>query len=358
MDSKLSLNQAANLIALTGQTNTYMLRGEMGIGKSSILGMLAARPEFANHIPVYVDCTLADLQDLFLPFMGEHNGVKVTQFAPSTRFGLQHGAPLMIMLDELTKASPAVMNALLPLMQEGRLGEHKLPAGSLVFGTGNLAGEGVGDRMPKHGYNRMTEIVVRKPTPSEWTQWAIANDVAPEVIAFVTQIGATLEDYDPKTSKSNPYINKPDSKDTAFVTPRSLHKAGHIVKQRASIGDHEAFSAALAGTIGRQAAADMASLITVADRLTPMEQVLANPLKAKLPEDAIAGLVFAVTAATRIGSLKAPQLEALGQYITRMPEEHGALFATPAIRAHVNAVTGTKSMATLFKDSARLSAGV
>ena len=41
-----------------------------------------------------------------------------------------------------------------------------------------------------------------------------------------------------------------------------------------------------------------------------------------------------------------------------MPEEHGALFATLAIRAHVNAVTGTKSMATLFKDSARLSAGV
>ena len=38
--SRVSLREAAELIAAVGETNTILLRGEKGVGKSSIMEML------------------------------------------------------------------------------------------------------------------------------------------------------------------------------------------------------------------------------------------------------------------------------------------------------------------------------
>ena len=61
----VSLDQAIDLIATIGDTQTVLLQGHMGCGKSSTLKVLQER--FPDHHPVYFDCTTKDLGDLSIP---------------------------------------------------------------------------------------------------------------------------------------------------------------------------------------------------------------------------------------------------------------------------------------------------
>ena len=62
---KVSLSQAATLIRNVGTTNTFILRGQPGVGKSAILKMLAS--EMPDYLPCYIDCANLDLGDLGMP---------------------------------------------------------------------------------------------------------------------------------------------------------------------------------------------------------------------------------------------------------------------------------------------------
>ena len=67
METTISLNEAENLIAEVGKDLTVHLRGQPGIGKSTLLTTLAER--FPDHTPVYIDCADLDLGDLAMPAM-------------------------------------------------------------------------------------------------------------------------------------------------------------------------------------------------------------------------------------------------------------------------------------------------
>ena len=154
--STLSLKEFANAVATVGTEVTIIGQGEPGIGKSSMLKVLAER--LPNYETAYIDCTLLDLGDFALPYTEvvggvgvlQDNGVqvsgglKVTKFAPNARFKFQSDKPVIVMLDEIGKAMKSVKNVLLTLMLEKRIGDVKLPEGSIVFGTTNLATDGVG----------------------------------------------------------------------------------------------------------------------------------------------------------------------------------------------------------------------
>ena len=61
----VNLNQAASLIRNIGTTNTVLLEGQPGVGKSAVLKMLAT--ELPDYMPCYIDCANLDLGDLGMP---------------------------------------------------------------------------------------------------------------------------------------------------------------------------------------------------------------------------------------------------------------------------------------------------
>ena len=322
----LSINfaQSVNLINVCGHDNTIMLRGAPGQGKSSILKELAER--MPDYLPCYIDCTQIDLGDLAMPVIDRD--LMVTNFAPNARFGIARGQtrPVLIMLDELTKASKPVLNMLLPVILERRLGDAKLPLGSIIFATGNLDSDGVGDALPGHVANRMTTVRYANPTADEWITWASSNGVEPEVLAFAKQFPQVFDCYaDLDDGDTNPYIFNPRKGQTkAFCSPRSLEKASNIIKHRASLGD--ALLPALAGTIGESAARDMEALINLADQIPSFEAVCKNPGTAKLPEGV--GAVF-LMAFQLAGRVKEDSLTAVMEYVNRWPSFEGiTLFVT------------------------------
>jgi hypothetical protein len=211
---------------------------------------------------------------------------------------------------------------------EGRIGDVPLPTGSIVFGTTNLDTDGVGDNIPAHAFNRMTVVNVANPTSDQWIEWASGHAVAPEVMAFAKQYPQVFDCYaDLDKKDKNPYIFNPMTGNIrAFCSPRSLAKASNIIKQRSVLGT--ALIPALAGTVGEAAARDMEALVNLADQLPLFENIVKDPLKAKVPDSVGALFILAFMLAGRV---EKDTLDPVMDYAERMSgqsfEAH-ALFIT------------------------------
>lgn len=331
----VSLSEFTKAIGTVGQSVTIIGQGEPGIGKSA--GLKALQAQYPDYEVAYIDCTLLDLGDFALPYTVEVENklsdvykLKVTKFAPNARFKMHEGKPVIVMLDEVGKAMKAVKNVLLTLMLEHRIGDAYLPDGSIVFGTTNLLSDGVGDMLEAHARNRVALVTVRKPDADEWIEWAIANNIAPEVIAWVKQFPHALASYTDPSQKDNPYIFNPTRAGMgAVVTPRSLEKASHIAKQREQLGDALTISL-LTGTIGESASRDMQAFFTVVDKLPTWDGIVSSPTTAKLPDDAVARCILVFSAITRV---EKDTLSKWMQYVQRMDKEWQALFATSVMKS-------------------------
>lgn len=337
--STLSLRNFADAIATVGTEVTIIGQGEPGIGKSAMLNLLADR--FPTHEIAYIDCTLLDLSDFALPFTVEENGKRVTRFAPNARFKLHTGKPVIIMLDEIGKAIKSVKNVLLTLMNEKRIGDDYLPEGSIVFGTTNLATDGVGDLLEAHARNRVCLVNIRKPhagfqpdgsiDEDSWGAWAMNNGIDPVVIAAVKQFPDFLESYTDPAQRENPYIFHPTKLQTAFVTPRSLEKASHIAKRRAELGDMVTLGL-LSGVIGESAARQMEAFFTVVDKLPTWEAIVKDPKNTKVPgaADAVAKCLLVFSAISRVDK---DTLDPWLEYADRLDMEWQALFAKSIVKS-------------------------
>lgn len=285
----VTLAQAATLI-LACPGNRYFLRGEPGIGKSSIIKELQAK---TGYRAAYIDCPNMDLGDIAMPVIDHES--RTTKYYPNGRFQLQHGEPVIIMLDEFTKAADPVKNMLHPLLEvhNPRLGDVSLPAGSIVFLTGNLDSDGVGDSLLAHSKMRVTEVEVSKPDSEQWLRWASGSGIDAAVMAWVYRNPHALASYRDGDQEGNPYIFHPNKIQGAVFAPRTGELASNIVRARGSFDAH-ALQAALVGTIGAAAAGSLAAFIAHQDSLPPYEHIIKHPDTTKVPEEpgALSVLVF------------------------------------------------------------------
>lgn len=325
MKTTVTLAQAAHLVATCGKTNTIIFEGEPGIGKSAMLKMLSERLSMDAR---YFDAALPpDAGDLQIPDFTE--SPDYFAFKPNKLF--HSDKPVLVMLDELGKASRPLQNALLPLLLEHRVGNTKLPDGSIVFGTTNMSSDGVGDMMQAHAKNRVTFVRISKPTADEFIEWGASNDVDPLVLTWVHEYPHALHSYvdmDSKDADSNPYIFNPRKQQDAFVSPRSLEHASHIIKNRAHLTD-DMLVAAISGTVGESAARDMLAFVDVADKLTKWDEIMAAPDTARVPDNPIACVMLALSAVARIDK---ETVTAWVKYMQRLPKEVQFLFASNAMR--------------------------
>ena len=337
VNTRISLAQAKTAIATVGAQRTCILRGEPGIGKSWLLSELAS--SFPSHRPVYVDCQLLlDQGDFFYPFITDADGGKVAERVMLEDFNFHSDQPLIIMLDEIGKANKAVLNVLLTLIYDRRIGSVPAPAGTIVFGTTNTATDGVGDFLAAHVRNRVVLLNVKKPhagfnhdgsvDADSWGHWALGNDISPDLLAWVKSNQHCLESYLDFTAGekwNNPYAFHPTQGSESYVSPRSLHAASDIIKQRETLG-HDLTLSMLAGVAGESFARDISAFLLVKDRLTSLEAIVAAPDNAPLPSDsdavAMCVMVFNLITATKKDTIKA-----LVTYMSRMPKEYQAMYA-------------------------------
>jgi len=325
----LSLNQITNAIAKVGHKRTILVQGHMGNGKTSILKMLAEM--FPDHVPVMFDCTTKDLGDISIPSLNTDEGF--VTYLPNEEFGIHYGKKLLINIDELGKANPAVKNALNITMLEHKVGTKKLPEGSIVFATTNLSAEGVGDLLPPHTRNRITIVTARKSTSEEFIEWGINNEVDHSVLGFVREFPQVLQGFeDVKDPRDNPYIFHPKEQRAHFITPRSLEAASDILKLRDMYDDHT-LTALLMGTIGDRGAMDMMAFVKLADQLPSLQSIKDDPLSAKVPDSTSA---VCMTVYRALGAMNRDWVDNWVTYMERLDKEAQGLFAN-GIRANTYA---------------------
>lgn len=334
----ISLKEGAELVGRIGDIDTVLFQGEMGIGKSSMLKMLAK--SHPDHHICYVDMTTKDVGDFLIPKIRQINGTDVCSFIPNEEFGFHTGKPVIIMLDEIGKTGKAVFNACLRLMQERSLGVYDLPEGSKVFATTNLASEGIGDMLPPHGRNRVSVVKIRKPSADEWIEWALDADIAPEVIMTVKEFPMMLASFEDYTdSKDNEYIYDPRTPRPSFVTPRSLEKASNIIKKTRGLSE-DVIGCAIKGTIGARACYDMLNIVKLSSDLPSWESIMDSPEKAQIPESPAAICMLVYSAVQRV---EKDNINKWIKYMNRISKEAQGLFATSVMRTQKKSVVGTST---------------
>ena len=314
----ITLKQAANLIRSNPEIR-FLLQGEPGIGKSSLLEDIAGSIGYEH---AYIDVPNMDLGDIAMPVIDHES--KTTRYYPNARFGVHTGKPIVIMLDEFTKGADPVKNMLHPMLEKAnpRLGDISLPKDCIVFLTGNLTTDGVGDSLKAHSRNRLVPVTISKPTAEEWLNWAIPNGMEPEVCAWVSRYPHVLASYTDGGQGDNPYIYNPRKTQTAFVSPRSLATASNIVRTRKH-NDPDTVIAAMSGALGESGARDMQAFIEFSDQLPTWEATIKDPKNTPVPTSPGACAVVVFGAISRI---EKDTINPFMEYLKRFDAEWQAVF--------------------------------
>ena len=327
--NRVSLQEAAQLIAAIGVTNTILLKGEKGIGKSSIMKML---PEYLGpgYEYAYFDMGNKSEGDTAIPFPDKER--KVMEFFVNTALKLHSGKPVVIMLDEFGKAPRSIQNMMHTLLEvdNKRVQDTYLPEGSIVFLTTNLSEEGLGDTLLDHSIDRLTVVEVRKSNADEWLPWAAENGIHPALMAWVKQTPTVLASFrDDDFDSDNPYVYNPKRVQGKFITPRSLELASNVMWGRAKITPNT-LTCALVGTVGTAGANDIASFLTYQDEIPTRESITSNPDTAMIPAStgALVTLLFNLERA-----VDAETITPIMKYVKRLEEEYQAVFCPALARS-------------------------
>jgi hypothetical protein len=207
-------------------------------------------------------------------------------------------------------------------MQERSLGMYDLDG--VVFATTNLGIEGIGDNVPPHARNRVTQVRVRKSNAQELMEYAINNNWNPIVVATINEFPemlASFEDYE--KPEQNMYINDPRDVRMAVVTPRSLEKSGYIIDQTMALGD-DIMCHALKGTVGEKAMHNMLTMVKLDTQLTNWDDLIKSPTTATVPTSAAAACMLVAKAVQRI---EKATIDAWMDFLPRISKEAQGLFA-------------------------------
>jgi hypothetical protein len=332
----VNIEQLAAMIPVMSATSegaddhvTPVIVSEPGVGKTSILKLIAEnngdkwRHPSDNYASdkfdyIYVDCPSKDFMDI-AGTIPNHADKSLEQYIGAL-FKLDSDKPKVIMLDEVFKV-PKLMGTLFTRLKlERMVGDRSLPIGSVVFATSNNSSDGVGDAMQAHQGNRVCLMRMEKPDARRWIKWAGDNGISSTIRAFVAMNPRVLNSYMDGGQENNEFIFNPTkpTQTVSFISPRSLTKCNRIVKNR-SVWGKAAADVALAGTIGLSGAKLLSVFIDMEAQVTPVREIIKDPMGVILPEDIAALCMTMINAVDEIQTQD--DLSGFMQFIQRMKQD-------------------------------------
>ncbi len=237
------------------------LWGPPGIGKSDIVKQIG---EDASREVIDVRLALWEPTDIKgIPYYNADQGKMV--WAPPAELPTDPESTALIFLDELNSAPPAVQAAAYQLILNRRVGTYILPKGVDVVAAGNREGDrGVTYRMPAPLANRFLHLEM-KVDFDDFQEWAVMNNVHPEVVGYVGCAKQDLYDFDPKSSSK------------AFATPRSWVFVSDLLQDDDT--DEGTLTDLISGAVGDGLAVKFMAHRKIAGRLPKAEDILDGKVK-------------------------------------------------------------------------------
>jgi hypothetical protein len=186
------------------------LWGPPGIGKSDIVAQITNSLSNAHLIDIRL--SLWEPTDIKgIPYFDANQGKMVwgaPAELPDEAMAAQYDH-IVLFLDEMNSAAPAVQAAAYQLILNRRVGQYKLPDNVIIVAAGNReADKGVTYRMPAPLANRFVHLEMGVNF-DDWFEWAVHNKINQDVVGYLQFAKQDLYDFDPKSASRS------------FATPRS-----------------------------------------------------------------------------------------------------------------------------------------
>lgn len=240
--------------------------GPPGIGKSDVVAEVAAE----LNGPV-IDLRMAQMEPTDIrgiPFFNKENGKMdwaEPVDLPSKEFAAQH--PIVVLfLDEMNSAPPAVQAAGYQLILNRRVGKYVLPDNVVIVAAGNRdSDKGVTYRMPMPLANRFLHLEMRADFTS-WQNWAVDKGIHKDVVGYLSFAKNDMYEFDAKSSSR------------AFATPRSWCFVSDLLKDEDNIDSDTLFNL-VSGAVGEGLAVKFMAHRKVAGRMPAPEDILSGKVK-------------------------------------------------------------------------------
>ena len=203
-------DELSDILINIAPTRPVFIWGAPGIGKSALV------EKFAEDVGLpcvsLLGSQLAPEDIIGIPRITDDT----SEFLPPKMIARKE--PYVLFLDELNACSQEVQKAFYSLIYEKRVGEYRLPDGSIVIGAGNRSQDNAIVKMMSSALiNRMFHVQLR-PDAGQWLKWAYENGLHPLVTGYISQRPGHLFSEPPKTEEP-------------FSTPRSWHMLSDAIKE-------------------------------------------------------------------------------------------------------------------------------
>ena len=239
------------------------LWGPPGIGKSEVVAEVAE--ELKGPV---IDLRMAQMEPTDIRGIPYFNkDINKMDWAepvdlPSKEFAAQH--PIVVLfLDEMNSAPPAVQAAGYQLILNRRVGKYHLPDNVVIVAAGNRdSDKGVTYRMPMPLANRFLHLEMRADFTS-WQNWAVNKGIHKDVVGYLSFAKQDLYDFDAKSSSR------------AFATPRTWCFVSDLLNDEDDTDSDTLFNL-ISGAVGEGLAVKFAAHRKVAGRMPEPSDILSG----------------------------------------------------------------------------------
>jgi hypothetical protein len=238
------------------------LWGPPGIGKSEVVADIAE--EMSG---LMIDLRMAQMEPTDIrgiPFFNKDiNKMDWAEPVDLPDEALASQYPIVVLfLDEMNSAPPAVQAAGYQLILNRRVGKYRLPDNVVIVAAGNRdSDKGVTYRMPMPLANRFIHLEMR-PDFNSWQNWAVNKNIHKDVVGYLSFAKQDMYDFNAKSSSR------------AFATPRSWAFVSQLLDDEDT--DTDTLSNLIAGAVGEGLAVKFMAHRKVASRMPNPSDILSG----------------------------------------------------------------------------------
>jgi len=242
------------------------LWGPPGIGKSEVVS------EITDELGgLMIDLRMAQMEPTDLrgiPYYNKDNGRMdwaPPVDLPDTELASQYPV-IVLFLDEMNSAPPAVQAAGYQLVLNRRVGKYTLPDNVVIVAAGNRESDkGVTYRMPMPLANRFLHLEMRADFAS-WQNWAVNAGIHTDVVGYLSFAKNDLYDFDSKSASR------------AFATPRSWTFVSQLLEDESDTDNDTLFNL-IAGAVGEGLAVKFMAHRKVSSKMPNPTDILSGKVK-------------------------------------------------------------------------------
>ncbi len=244
----VKVSEFKSILKFTPSDQPILVCGKHGIGKSEIIDTYFDQRDY-HFIKIFL-AQNSDAADIAGYLIHDKEHEKANRISPE--WWPTDGKPVIVFLDELNRANPALHNVVMDLVLNRMLAGKKLPTGSRVLSAINVGSDYIVNELDPALISRFA-VYELLPTVQEWVQWARQQNLDHRIINFITKKpslldGATIREEQEKHLDDENINKSPDR--------RAWAKVANLIQEH-ELPLPDFMYKAISGTVGTSACAQL-----------------------------------------------------------------------------------------------------